>query len=148
MVLQQGDVHLYQTVDDGDISVVDGVVEMVGGLQVMAYLCLFGGNAADDRSQDSNRSWWYNLNISDPSLQYRAETQFLLRSIPATSANLIRIQDAAARDLAIFTEQGIASSVDVTASIPAPNRISIVVNIDAEGDESRFEYVENWKADA
>ena len=37
---QQGDVHLYQTTDGGEISITDGVAEMVPGLDVSVYLSL------------------------------------------------------------------------------------------------------------
>jgi len=58
---QQGDVKLFQTTDDGDIYVVNGIVEMSGGLETSAYLSLFGGNEDDDGSDGSPFSWWANL---------------------------------------------------------------------------------------
>ncbi len=146
--IQQGDAHLFQTDNDGDISVTDGIVEMVGGLQNLAYLCLFGGNEDDDGSQDSQRGYWGNLLETDIDFKLISKTQFLLRSIPAISANLLRIEDAANSDLAVFLNKNIASSVEVAVSIPALNRIKIVVNIEAQGVESQFEFTENWKADA
>ena len=45
---QQGDVLLFQTVDDGEINIENGVVEMSGGLETAAYLSLYGGNEDDD----------------------------------------------------------------------------------------------------
>jgi hypothetical protein len=45
---QEGDVHLFQTVNDGDICVVGGLVEMSSGLDTAAYISLFGGNEQDD----------------------------------------------------------------------------------------------------
>lgn len=143
---QQGDVTLFQTDDGGDITVRDGVVEMVGGLETAAYLSLFGGNEDDDGLADNPKTWWGNLDEIDPAKQYRSETQNLLRGIPATSGNLRRVEDAAARDLAWFVSSVAASSVTVSASIPGVNRIKLTVNIEAYGDESRFEFVENWKA--
>lgn len=145
---QQGDVLLFQTNDDGDINVVNGVVEMSGGLETAAYLSLFGGNEDDDGRDNSPANWWGNLDEIDPSRQYRSETQNLLQALTATSGNLRRIEDAAARDLEWFTQTGVASSVVVSASIPDVNKVRIVIDIEAEGEESRFEFVENWKASA
>jgi phage gp46-like protein len=145
--MQQGDVLLFQTDNEGDINVVGGLVEMSGGLETAAYLSLFGGNE-DDTGIDSNDNpltWWANLDETDPALQYRSETQNLLQGIPATTGNLIRIEDAAKRDLAWFIEKKVASTIVVTASIPGINRIKIVIDIEARGEESSFEFVENWK---
>ena len=145
---QQGDVLLFQTTDGGGITVENGVVEMSGGLGVAAYLALFGGNEDDDGRADNPANWWGNLDEIDPARQYRSETQHLLQAIPATSGNLRRIEDAAGRDLAFFTENSIASSVTVAASIPGVNRIMLDISIEAQGLESSFAFVENWKVAA
>lgn len=145
---QQGDVSLFQTDDDGNIEVEGGIVTMSGGLETAAYLSLFGGNEDDDGLQDNTANWWANLDETDPVRQYRSETQNLLQSIPATTGNLRRIEDAAKRDLAWFIDNKVASSVDVVATIPAINRVRLTINIEAVGIESSFEFVENWKAGA
>jgi phage gp46-like protein len=144
--MQQGDVKLFQTNDDGDISVVNGVVEMSGGLETAAYLSLFGGNEDDDGSADSTMRWWGNLSETEASRKYVSETQHLLTAIPAVSANLLRIEDAARRDLNWFITDRIASSVTVRASVPALNRVAISVTIIAQGEESTFNFTENWRA--
>ena len=146
MAEQQGDVKLFQTNDDGEITVTGGIVEMSGGLETMAYLCLFGGNEDDDGRDDNPFNWWGNLDENETANQYRSETQNLLQALPATTGNLRRIEDAANRDLAVFTEEKIASLVTVAVSIPGINRIKIIVDIEANGEESSFEFTENWKA--
>ncbi len=146
--MQQGDVLLQQTNDNGEISVVNGVMEMTGSFETMAYLCLFGGNEDDAGGSDTSKSWWGNIGEVDPDLRYVSETQNLLRSIPSTSANLLKIQAAAERDLAVFTNKSIASSVTVAVGMPALNRVSITINIEAFGEESSFKFTENWRAAA
>lgn len=148
MAEQQGDVLLFQTDDDGEINVVDGIVEMSGGLETAAYLSLFGGNEDDDGRDSNPATWWGNIDEIDPARQYRSETQHLLQSIPATTGNLRRVEDAAVRDLAWFAQNNVASSVSVVASIPGVNRIKLTIDIEAQGEESSFEFVENWKASA
>ena len=145
---QQGDVLLCQTNDEGEINVVDGIVEMSGGLETAAYLSLFGGNEDDDGRDNSSSTWWANLDEVDPARQYRSETQNLLQALPATTGNLRRVEDAASRDLAWFTQNNVASSVSVSASIPGLNKLKLTINIEAVGEESSFEFVENWKASA
>ena len=146
--MQEGDVKLFQTDDDGNITVENGLVEMSGGLETAAYLSLFGGNEDDDGRADNPANWWANLDEVDPTRQYHSETQNLLQALPATTGNLRRIEDAAGRDLAWFVDSGVASSVSVAASIPGINRIKLTIDIEAVGQESSFEFVENWKAGA
>lgn len=148
MAEQQGDVLLCQTNDDGEINVEGGIVEMSGGLETAAYLSLFGGNEEDDGRADNPATWWANLDEVDPARQYRSETQNLLQALPATTGNLRRVEDAATRDLAWFVQNNVASSLTVSASIPGLNKIKLTINIEAVGEESSFEFVENWKASA
>lgn len=143
---QQGDVLLYQTDDGGEINVVDGIIEMSSGLETAAYLSLFGGNEDDDGREKNPLTWWGNLDESDIAKQYRSETQYLLHTLPATSINLLRIQDAALRDLSWLTKNNIASSLTVEASMPGINKIKLVITIQAQGKENNLEFVDNWKA--
>ena len=39
----------------------------------------------------------------------------------------------------------VASSVLVSVSMPGVNKIKLVIDIEARGEESRFEFVENWR---
>lgn len=144
--MQQGDVKLFQTLDGGDITVAAGIVDMSGGLETAAYLSLFGGNEEDSGSDSNPLTWWGNLDELDTADQFRSETQFLLDGLPATPNNLLRIEDAASRDLKWFLDKRVASSITVIASIPTSNQIKLIINIEAEGEETSFEFVENWKA--
>ena len=148
MIKQQGDVLLYQTDDDGEINVTDGIVEMSGGLETAAYLSLFGGNEEDNGLENNPLTWWGNLEEIDPVRQYRSDTQYLLQALPATTVNLLRIQDAAFRDLSWLVKNNIASDLIVEATMPGLNKIKLVITIQALGKEVNFEYVENWKANA
>ena len=144
---QQGDVSLFQTIDDGNITVTNGVVEMSGGLETSAYLSLFGGNEDDDGRDDNPDDWWGNLDEGELNRQYHSETQNLLQSIPATTNNLLRIEDSANRDLSWFVDGNIASSIIVSVSMPGLNKVNISIKIEANGVESSFNFVDNWKAE-
>lgn len=145
---QQGDVRLFQTDDGGDILFEAGTVAMDGGLETMVYLSLFGGNDTDAGGDDKEFTWWGNLAETDPAFQYRGETQKLLLALVISPQNLLRVEEAAGRDLAWMVTKGAASSVRVGASVQGLNQITIEVTIVAEGDESDFVFVENWKASA
>lgn len=137
------DVLLYQTNDGGDITVTNGVAALSGGLETCVYLCLFGGNEDDDGSQDSPNNWWGNIGEIDPIRHYRSLTQYLLRSIPFSTGNLLRIKDAVVKDLSGFLSEGVASSVDVRVTIPGLNKIRISVTILNE----TFNFITVWQAE-
>ena len=143
---QQGDVLLYQSIDNGEIEVVDGVTTLTGGFETAAYLSLFGGNRDDDGSSGNTATWWGNLDETQPSKKYVSETQFIIDSLPATANNLKRVQDAAARDLNWLISENIASQITIVASIPKIKQLKVDITIIANGEESNFEFVENWKA--
>lgn len=145
---QQGDVLVFQTDDDGEIEVINGLVTMTGRFETAAYFSLFGGNEDDDGRQDNNETFWGNLDEIDPAFKLISRTQNLLQSIPATSSNLKRIEDAALNDLQWFLDKKIASSVEVIVTLPALNTIKISISIKAEGEEENFEFVENWRSNS
>lgn len=145
---QNGDVKLFQTEDDGDMSVVNGLVEMSGGLETSAYLSLFGGNEKDDGRADNPHTWWGNIEETEKDREYHSETQFLLKDLAVTTGNLRRVEDAARRDLAWFLAGDIVSSITVEASMPGLNRIQLDITIEAVGEETKFQFVENWKSTA
>lgn len=140
------DVLLYQTNDNGEIEIESGLVTLTPGLDTAAYLSLFGGNWKDDGSQNNRQTWWGNLDETEPAKRYRSETQYLLGTLPATSGNLRRIEDAATRDLKWLLDEAIASSLTVSASLIGLNRVKIDIIIRAEGDEAQFDFTENWRA--
>ena len=132
----EGDVFLFQTLDDGDIKAQDGIVEMSGGLRTAAYLSLFGGEP----------DWWFNLLEPDPEVRLTARTQTAIDTLVPVPANLARIQQAAEADLAWMISRKVASAMTVVASIPALDRLRLRVNIDAVGEPEQFEFIENWRA--
>lgn len=146
MQQQQGDVILYQTVDDGEIDVVDGIVSMDGGLQTSFYLSLFGGNEDDDGGSDRRNQWWGNLTETEPEKKQISRTQNILSLLPATSSNLRKVEEAAKIDTKWSTDIGLANSVDVVVSIPELNKVKIAFDISADGASESFEFIENWRA--
>jgi phage gp46-like protein len=102
---------------------------MSEGLESAAFLSLFGGNEQDPGDANSTEQWWGNIGENTTSRRYRSETQYLLRSLPAVPSNLRRVEQAAARDLQWMLDDGVAKSINVSASIPALNRILINVLI-------------------
>jgi phage gp46-like protein len=123
------DVLLRQTQDGGDLTLEGGLFLMSEGLETSAFLSLFGSNEQDAGGSDLTESWWGNLGESNPARNYRSETQHLLRSLPATPSSLLRIEQAAARDLAWMIDEDVVKSVTVSARIPELNRVQVDVTL-------------------
>lgn len=139
------DVTLTNATDGGEITIAQGLVTTGPGLDVSVYLSLFGGNEDDSTLADDNRTWWGNRGAL-PEREYRSQTQYLLDRLPAVPFNLRKIEDAVLRDLKWMPDQKVASSITASASIPGLNQVRIVVEIEARGEQSRFEFTENWQA--
>jgi phage gp46-like protein len=143
------DLRLHHTDDGGEIDVVGGRVTMDDGLETAAYISLFGGNELD-AGQDSTagKTWWGNVDEEDRTRRLVSETQHLLRALPATAANLRRIEDAAVRDLAWMVDAGAADAVEVTAFLPARNTVRLVGSITVDGAVFPFDFQRQWLASA
>ena len=137
------DVLLAQESDGGEICIQGGIVALTDSFETSAYLSLFGGNEDDDGRDDNQLTWWGNLEETEPARFYVSETQHLLDILPPTSGNLLRLQDAATRDLQWFIDVNAAIEVLVDVSIPRLNAIKFVITIN--GDET-VEFIELWKA--
>lgn len=142
MNIQQGDVILFQDLDGGNIEINNGLIEMSGGLQTSVYLSLFGGNDEDNKidNQEFNKSWWGNLNENEIN-QIRSETQYLLKSLPISSANLRKLELVVQRDLNWMIESNLAKEIKVNATIPNLNMVKLIIQI----DQKEFEFIENWR---
>lgn len=143
---QQGDVVIYQGIDDGEISVNNGIVFMDGGLQTAVYLSLFGGNEDDNGLENNKLGWWGNIDEALPSRKYVSRTQNILQAIPATSANLLKVEQAIEKDLEWLLNDGIATSFDIELSIPSINKIDILLTIIRVESTQDLTFSANWKA--
>ena len=137
------DVLIFQTNDNGEICIVDGLVELTDDFRSAVYLSLFGGNEEDDGRDDNELTWWGNLNELDPAKQYRSETEYLLRSLPVTTGNLQRLEDAAENDLQFFIDKGIVKELKIEVSLIGRNKLEYLIELN--GDET-VTFQLNWKA--
>jgi len=108
------DVKLFQTLDDGDIEVITGEIQMTAGYDTAIYLSLYGGNMGG--------TWWGDTFGKVENQKTPSETQALTGSIPLIPANLLRIRDAVKRDIAWMDK-----APDVGVSMPAVNKVQITV---------------------
>ncbi len=140
------DVVLQHTDDGAEITIENGIMAMDDGVATAAYMSLFGGALEDSGlAGDDARQFWGNLISADKSEQLRSETQNLLRSLPATSQNLKRIQDAVGRDLAWMADE-LGAVIDVTTTIPGYNRVAIAGSITIDGRKFPISFSKPWNS--
>lgn len=132
--------------DAGNIRLEGGAVQMDGGLSSAVYLSVMGGNADDDGSDGNPLQWWGNLGETEPARRYRSELQYLLTSLPATSANLLLLEEAARRDLQWMLDENIINELNIAATIPKLNAVKIAITGGADGQSFEINFLENWKA--
>lgn len=138
------DVRLFQTDDGGEVEIVNGRVTLDETPETAAYLSLFGGNERDDGSQATEPlQWWGNLLEEDRTRRLRSETQHLIRSLPAATGNLRRIEDAARRDLA-WMNDALGADVAVLATIPTVNRVRLQVTLTIGDDRYAPSFEAQW----
>lgn len=110
------DVLLYQTPDDGEITVANGTVTMTDGTESAVYISLFGANY-------DGTPWWGDTFENQSENKLTGRTQELLEANPITTGLLQRVLEAVKYDLNWMTP---APTVEV--SIPALNTVAIKVN--------------------
>lgn len=137
------DVLLQQTNDGGEITYINGNVETTNGLEVAAYLSLMGGNKFDSgASSDDPFQWWGNFDELEPEKQYRSEFQNLIQGLSNVASNLLRIEEAAGRDLKWMVDTGIAQLVEVSASVPGVNLLEAeILIVVSESENVRFTFI-------
>jgi phage gp46-like protein len=74
----------------------------------------------------------------------RSETANALRSLPAVSSNLGRLEQAASRDLEWFTKDGFAQKVEVSAMLTSVNEVTIRVRILIDNEEFVSAFFSIW----
>lgn len=129
------DVLLEQTADGGEITCTNGQVVMNDELTTAAFLSLFGGAEEDSGADgDKPKEWWGNKLATDEAEKLRGELQQLLKTLPVTSGNLRRFQDAAQRDLSWFVTAAVATAVAVRVVIPFINELRFDIAIEVNGE--------------
>lgn len=142
------DVRLFQSDDDGEIEFVAGQPVTADGLETAAYLSLFGGNERDSGLTDGEAlQWWANFEELVAARHQRSQLQHLLASIPATPANLRRVEDAATADLAWMTDE-LGATITVEATMPGLDSVSIAVTIViGQTTYGPFDFQSKWVAE-
>jgi len=144
----EGDILIYSTEDGGEINFNSGILETTKGFESLVYLLLFGGNISDDGTKATEKKeWWGNkLETNNPERKIHSRFQNLIHGIPATPANLKKLEQAAIQDLSLLTSEKIADKIEIELTIPLKNWVNIEIIIwkdEKKLYETSFEI--NWK---
>ncbi len=139
------DVLLYNTDDGGDINVRDGIVELSSGLVTAVYISIFGGNVEDDGRSNNENQWWANFVEDEPSRHMRSRFQHFVHRLPPIPINLRRLEDAARQDLQWLIDDGVATEIRLTASIPQYNHVRLDISVVADPGQTNILYITNWQ---
>jgi phage gp46-like protein len=116
-----------------DLEIQDGQPTMDEGLENAVTLSLF-----------SSANWWGNAISGDVGPTGSAFEDVIQRTL--TNQTRLDAEAAARSALAWLVDKGIASAVDVVATIPSVGMLGLVVTIEQPGRTSTVRYSINWQA--
>lgn len=128
-----GDVRLNLTADGGAITIWGGQPDMDGGLSTAVHISLFTATG-----------WWGNALALD--YEDVGSTLEAVLAAPLTNQTRLDVEAAARSALAWLTDTGIASSVEVAASIPSIGQLTLAITIREPAKAPQlFRYGINWQ---
>lgn len=127
--MQRGDLLIRGTLEDGEIDVIDGYLQLdPSGFNTLVYLSLFGGD----------KDWWGNA-VGDIKL-----TPGLKVTGPLTSDSLAQLKTDIENVLSFLISDGIADSVFVRVREINRTTIYIEIVITKNRVNTVFKYEKNW----
>ena len=98
-------------------------------LQSAILLSLFGGNR-EDNGLDQKKTWWGNIDEQNPDAKMISQFQNIVFSLPLTSANRLRLQEAAESDLNWLIKNKIVKKLKVNIRIDSTRKVTLSIDSD------------------
>ena len=131
--MQEGDVLLFQTLNDSDMSITDGIVQMTQGLETAVYLSLF--SPVDTYLNEAAET-------NDEKLFSQAEA--IIQNKPQSSKNYQLLVQAVNADLKWLVTNGNANSIDTSVSSDGLNRVIISITIEQDSGSTNITLPVEW----
>ncbi|AUR89533.1 hypothetical protein NVP1124O_32 [Vibrio phage 1.124.O._10N.286.49.B1] len=131
--MQEGDVLLFQTLNDSDMSITDGIVQMTQGLETAVYLSLF--SPVDTYLNEAAET-------NDEKLSSQAEA--IIQNKPQSSKNYQLLVQAVNADLKWLVTNGNANSIDTSVSSDGLNRVIISITIEQDSSSTNITLPVEW----
>jgi len=130
----EGDLLLTDTLDGGDINLIDDIFISDTSIKTAVYLSLFGGNKDDNGKVKNKFTWWGNtLTGVSENEKIISRFQAVIFGLPMSTKNIQEAETAAAMDLQWIIDEGIGDEVNVNGSATARNKFNLKVNIKSKG---------------
>lgn len=130
---QDGDVLLFQTLNDGDMSITDGIVRMTQGLETAVYLSLF-----------SPVDTYLNEAAETKDEKLSSKTDEVIQNKPQSSKNYQLLVQAVEADLNWLTQNNHARSVSASVSSDGLNRVIISIVIEQDSGSTNITVPVEW----
>lgn len=142
-----GDVYMYDDIDGGDISIVNGLVVGDRAFATASYLSLFGGCQEDDGKVDDPKTWWGNRFRGTPEDEKLvSRVQAFFKRKPVTTKNIQIAEELAKQDLEWLITDGVADDVSVEIHSVDKNRIQLTVIVKKSGELiEKGNWTINWE---
>ncbi len=131
-----------------DIAVLNGDLQSDEGMNTAIIISLFTDARADDddalpQENADRRGWWADAYAPIPG-DVTGSKLWLLSRAKQTSAVLIQARQYALDALAWLIADGVAASVEVTASFPQRGWLGLAVEVDRPSGPGRLHYDYVW----
>ena len=143
------DVYLIETGDGGDVVLQGNDLKIIGGLENMIYIALFGGNPGSStfgpKTTETQSDYWGNfmLHPGDQPVWFNSTLEFLLETTAITSAGRYKLEQAVLDDLQFMTKFAkVSASVELIGIDKV--KISVIVLELQFQTSTEFSYI--WNA--
>lgn len=131
---------IYGSGNGGKLYIHTNDIQKSGGLGVMVYLKLFGGNVEASTVKENvlgefRNDWWGNSIEPNSEKWINSQTERTLKGISLTPAAIVEIEEAIHKDLKLLEKYG---SINVDVTFPGSNRIKILITINQTSEESQI----------
>jgi phage gp46-like protein len=126
----EGDLLLYETVDDGELAIENGLFVSDRQFSSAVYLSLLGGNQDDPGKVENNKTWWGNhLDSIAKNEKIVSRFQAIITGLTMTVKNIREAEAAAELDLQWFKDEKIADEITATIKSTGKHEFNLIIEI-------------------
>lgn len=139
---------IYEDGNGGQLYSLNNDIAKTEGLQMLAYLKMFGGNINASTVKDNNigelrLDWWGNDTSENSDKWINSETERTLRGIELSGSSIAKIKQSVENDCKSLSKYG---KIDVAVTLPGINKVKIVISITEPGNKESNSLIIIWDA--
>lgn len=143
------DVYLIETGDGGDVVLQGNDIKLIGGLENMIYIALFGGNPGNStfgpKEDEQVFDFWGNfmLHPSEREVWFNSTLEYLLENTAITSSGRYQLEQAVLNDLQFMTR---FAKVSASVQLIGIDKVKIDVIVMEPSTQTSTEFSYIWNA--